>query len=231
MQSKVEINSRIFQIMESGQATLRISKSNGRQIPIDESKAIENISFAFSSEDALIISEIKNNNFDSFEVFYNKYYSSLYLYARKFITDEEIVKDILQDTFSYIWEKRVKIRINKSLTTYLYRSVHNNCINCIKKIKRKEKYISDFKLKNNSFLNTGFNNETGHSLLIGSELKNEINKTIETLAPQCKRIFLLSRVKGLKHKEIAALLSVSPKTVEVQIFRALKVLRKKLKNY
>ena len=64
---------------------------------------------------------------------------------------------------------------------------------------------------------------------MSKSLEQEIEATLEGLPEQCRQIFILSRMKGMKHKEIADLLNISHKTVETQIYRALKVFKRRFK--
>ncbi len=230
MQTKVETDNHSLSLHDSLSIAGGYRKQGGGKNDRSKKGVVVSLN-SDSSFDIEILGRIKKDDINAFESLYKKYYKRLFSYARKFIEDSEIVKDILQDTFSYVWENRSSIKISKSLSTYLFRTVHNRCINQIRNVHVRERYISDFKLKNVSLTNGYLDSENGHTQLINTELNNELTKAIDSLAPQCKRIFKLSRENGLKHKEIAQELSISPKTVEVQIFRALKALRLKLKNY
>ncbi|MCT4643675.1 MAG: sigma-70 family RNA polymerase sigma factor, partial [Carboxylicivirga sp.] len=76
----------------------------------------------------------------------------------------------------------------------------------------------------------GFNTENTDSLL-NQELEQLVNSTLENLPLKCRQIFIMSRFEGKKYKEIADELSISVKTVETQIGRALSVFRKALSAY
>jgi RNA polymerase sigma-70 factor (ECF subfamily) len=71
----------------------------------------------------------------------------------------------------------------------------------------------------------------GLSYLLQKNLSQDIDEIIAGLPEQCRNIFKLSRYKGLRTKEIAEIYAISPRTVETQIYRALKVLRKKLQHH
>lgn len=70
-----------------------------------------------------------------------------------------------------------------------------------------------------------------HSTLSVLEIEQIMENTIEELPDQCKSIFKLSRINGLKNQEIADKLDISVRTVETQIYRALKILKSRLKDY
>ncbi|WP_299580536.1 RNA polymerase sigma-70 factor [uncultured Sunxiuqinia sp.] len=161
----------------------------------------------------------------AFRKLFEKYYKELYVFARQYVHSSETCKDILQDVFSYLWEKREQLEINQSVKAYLYRAVHHQCLNYLKKTNTTHRHLTSFHLQQQqSFLYQ----QNAHDQLQEKELQETIHQAMASLPEQCRKIFLLSREQGLKHKEIARQLSISPKTVEVQIYRALKYLKQQL---
>jgi RNA polymerase sigma-70 factor (ECF subfamily) len=175
---------------------------------------------AFDS-DTYLLKQIDNNDVGAFEVFYKKYYRPIYNYAKYFLKKESDCQDVVQDVFAYVWESRHKLYIEKTIKAYLLRACHNTCINHLKKQSTKQKHVSAFISSSNMF-------EDGYHAIFENELRRTIDDVVEELPQQCRKIFKLSRLKGLKYKEIATLLEISPKTVETQIYRALKVFKKRL---
>lgn len=167
-----------------------------------------------------------NDDVEAFHFIFNKNYKQLVRYAMKFVIDLEAAEDIIQQTFLYVWEKRKTLNIGQSLKSYLFRSVHNACINHLKRDKNKKEHIKSFLLEfNNDF------NETGLSYVLDHELQNEIENAINELPESCQYIFRLSRFDGLKNREIANQMSISIRTVETQIYRALKFMKARLNVY
>lgn len=178
-----------------------------------------------------VIAKLKNGHRETYETLFQEHYKNLVLYAKRFVLETEVARDIVQDVFIYIWEKRQKVQIEKSVSSYLFRAVRNACINHLKKESTKENYISQFLLSvNNGQLNAE-KAEDVHEIVVHKDLLKRIELIIESLPEQCKNMFRMSRFRGLKNKEIAEIYSVSPRTVETQIYRALKVLKEDLKAY
>jgi RNA polymerase sigma-70 factor (ECF subfamily) len=178
-----------------------------------------------------VIANLRSGHRGTYEVLFQEHYKNLVLYAKKFVLETEIARDIVQDVFIYIWEKRHKIHIEKSVSSYLFRAVRNACINHLKKESTKENYIRQFLLSvNNGELTAGKAADV-HEIVVHKDLLKRIELIIESLPEQCKSMFRMSRFRGLKNKEIAEIYSVSPRTVETQIYRALKVLKEDLKSY
>jgi RNA polymerase sigma-70 factor (ECF subfamily) len=166
----------------------------------------------------------------TFEQIFFEYNRGMTAYAMKFVDDMETARDLVQDVFFYIWEKREVINIDRSLKSYLFRAVHNACINFLKKEEHKNNYGRELML---TFFNDfpKNNSDNAYQLLVAKDIGREIDIIIEKLPEQCRNIFKLSRFKGLKNREIAEIYSISTRTVETQIYRALKALKAGLQHY
>ena len=167
------------------------------------------------------LQKIKEGDHTAFESLFKLLYPSLCTYSKKFTLQKEIAEEIVQQVFFKLWENREKIAIHTSLKAYLFKAVHNNSL----KYLHSKKFEEDYKKFNEEMLlyKTDF--------LPDFELSEKINKSIEELAPQCRKIFILSRFDNLRHEEIATKLNISVRTVEVQIRRANISLRKKLQEF
>ena len=141
------------------------------------------------------------------------------MYAVKYLKNEELAEEIVQDVFYKIWEKRSFINIKISLKSYLFTAVRNKClqhINHQKVINTCNKYMENSNEKNNN---------NPHESLIYKETLEIFYEALDTLPERCSEIFKLSRFEGLKYSEIASNLSVSIKTVEANISKALKIFK------
>ena len=172
--------------------------------------------------DILLMKQIKEkDDKNAFKALFESHYQTLYNYARYNISDEDACHDVVQDVFTYLWDKRHDIEIKQTMRSYLLSSTHNACINYLKKQNTKKKHISEF-------LYGTDRSEDGYDPIFENALIENLNNIIEKLPPQCKEVFYLSRIKGLKHKEIATKLNISTRTVETQIYRALRTIKKNL---
>jgi RNA polymerase sigma-70 factor (ECF subfamily) len=161
---------------------------------------------------------------ESFEELFRRYYAPLVVYASRYVTGTEIAREIVQDFFVRLYEKRNTLSIEVSIKSYLYRSVYNCCINFLN-----QKNIQDKHLKNIELERT--DEENLENEIYSVELQYKIYEVIEQLPPKCKRIFKMNRLEGIKNDEIASILKLSKRTVETQISKALKILRTKLADY
>jgi RNA polymerase sigma-70 factor (family 1) len=178
-------------------------------------------------------SEKKNNglstsvpisNLDNFEALFKQYYAPLVVYACKYLPEKDAAREIVQDFFVKLYEKRSTLTIDISLKSYLYRSVYNACMNYINQRSIQEKHIRNIDLERND-------EENLENEINSVELQNRIFNLIESLPPKCRKIFKMNRLEGMKNEEIAVSLNLSKRTVETQISKALKILRNKLSDY
>jgi RNA polymerase sigma-70 factor (ECF subfamily) len=181
--------------------------------------------------DKAIIFKLRRGDKKTYEQLFLDNYKNLVLYAKKFVMETETARDLVQDVFIYLWDKREKLNIDKSLSSYLFRAVHNACINYLKREATKENYIKQFLINLNEGAYKTSASEDAYELVVHKDLSERIEWIIETLPEQCRNIFRMSRFRGMKNKEIAEIYSISPRTVETQIYRALKVLKENLKPY
>ncbi|WP_229213723.1 RNA polymerase sigma-70 factor [Dyadobacter psychrotolerans] len=175
--------------------------------------------------DPEIVNAIRQGDEKAFEQTFRKYYERLCNYACSLLKDEEESEEVVQTVFLTIWEKRSDLEITLSLKSYLYRSVHNHCLNRFKHASVREahkEYAERFIPQSH---------ESVTEAIHANELEERIEKAVGNLPEQCQKAFRMSRFEELKHQEIADRLGISIKTVENQIGKALKILRTALADY
>lgn len=175
--------------------------------------------------------KIKKGDKKAFEVLYKSYYSCLCLYAYGLIADEEFVKEIVNDVFLKVWEKRDMIQIKFGIKPYLYKSVYNSCIDNRKLIRRLRFFRADdhisFKLEEI----VECDSEYIIDKIIYNELEKDVARGIDKLPGRCKEIFVLSRFELLSYIEISEKLNISVNTVKTQMSRAMERLRVELAKH
>ncbi len=176
------------------------------------------------SSESDIVRRIINKDKQAFELIFNENYALLCAYAARFVNEDEQAEEIVQEVFVKFWEKCESIDPDSSIKSYLYRSVHNTCLNYIKHQKVKDAYREY--VTNYHSVASDKNDLAAEQ----QELIQLIREEIEKLPPRCSEIFKLSRYEGLKYQEIAEHLQISVKTVEVQMGKALRILRDKFRQ-
>jgi RNA polymerase sigma-70 factor (family 1) len=172
-----------------------------------------------------IIASLKKGDETAFERVFKTHFNSLYNYAYTILRNESTAEEVVQQVFFKIWEKRESLPDETLLKAYLYRAVHNESLNAIKR----QKVRSGYQMYAVSSTEQAFDNASGKVHM--AELQQELHKAMNELPEQCRTIFQMSRFEEMKYKEIADELNISPKTVENQMGKALKILREKLAHF
>lgn len=175
--------------------------------------------------DSDILLAIRQGNERVYETVFRKHYQALCNYACGILKDMDDAEEVVQSIFLKLWEQRESIEINISLNAYLYRAVHNTCLNRLKHLKIQETYRQYI----GNYLEDTFDSAT--DIMDKNELENRISVALEKLPEQCRLIFKMSRFEELKYQEIADKLGLSIKTIENQIGKALKIMRIELVDY
>ena len=162
------------------------------------------------------IEQINKLDAAAFRLLYKNYYKALVCYA----------KDIVQELFSTIWEKKMLFRSLASFRAYLYNSVRNASLDYLKHKDVEGSYLQKM-LDSHS---TTFRMEEEEEGFFSEEVYRQLLQTIDALPDRCREVFLMY-MEGKKNEEIATALHVSLETVKTQKKRAMSFLRKKLGSY
>jgi RNA polymerase sigma-70 factor (ECF subfamily) len=163
---------------------------------------------------------------------FREYYISLCAYSRRYVGRKDVAEEIVSDTFLKIWENRVSLQINTSIKSYLFQAVCNNSLNYLRKLK-KEETLDEYFMETTSE-NIGFasiSEEIYEQSLAMESMNEKIEEAVCLLPVQQQKVFRLKRFEGKKNKEIAEILGISVKTVEMHLSKATLALRQKLKDY
>jgi RNA polymerase sigma-70 factor (ECF subfamily) len=134
-------------------------------------------------------------------------------------------EEMVQGAFIAVWERHDTLEVHTSIKSYLYRAVHNSCLNRVKHLKVRQKHEEDVKYQADATQSDASNE------MVERELDAIMANAIDALPTQCRQVFRLSRFENLTYAEIAQQLGISVKTVENHMVKALRVLREKLKDY
>lgn len=166
---------------------------------------------------------IDNNDKEEFTAFYSENFQKLILVSDKYVKDIFIAEEIVQDIFLKIWEDKDLLSTVNSIKSYLHRSVVNTSINYI----NRQKNIEQHHLKIAAHLSDDDVDLIDEQNELIALLYNEI----DLLPEKCQKVFKMSRIEGLKYRDIALELNISEKTVENHMGNALRILRLRvLKN-
>ncbi|GBU06920.1 DNA-directed RNA polymerase sigma-70 factor [Bacteroidales bacterium] len=165
------------------------------------------------------------NDQEAFRILFETYYAPMCNYAYRYVEDKQGREDLVQDVFFHLWDKRNEIKISISFLAYLLMSVRNRCLNHIKRkgIESKANLME--------YQNSLHCDSNAEEIYTASELQSLIGRAIAALPEKHRTAFLLHRNHKKTYQEIADLMSVSIKSVEAYMGKALKTLRSELREY
>lgn len=164
-----------------------------------------------------------NDDKDMFRKLFFDFYPALCVFAGRYITSIETCEDIVQDTFLYIWKNRKQIEVISSFRNLLITSVKNNCIDHLRKQAVRKNYSGEEIIPEIA--------NSPEEIYTIRELEEKLHTALAQLPENVRKAFQLSRFENMTYKQIAEEMSVSQKTVEAYISKALSVLRAELKDY
>ncbi len=176
------------------------------------------------NQEITVCENIRKGDKSAFEMVFRTYYRNLCAYANQIIYDLDNSEEVVQEMFFQLWQKKEFLFIETSLKSYLFRAVHNSCLNHIKHNKIKQAY-------SNSFIHQNETSGSQYLLDESEELQVMIGKAVEKLPPERKKVFMMIRYEERKYQEVADILGISVKTVENQMGKAMQFLREALKGY
>ncbi len=177
-----------------------------------------------------ILQKIISGDESSFEKVYRFFYPRLNYFSKQYLLDAEAAKNVVQDVFTELWDKRRSLRDDTNLQAWLFTVTKNKSLKVISQLKSKENYSNFIKARQLE-VNYKSLSDFDTSNFVFGELQSRIQASLEKLPPSCRKIFEMSRFEDKKNREIAEELNLSVKTVEAQISKALRSLKTDLKDY
>jgi RNA polymerase sigma-70 factor (ECF subfamily) len=169
-----------------------------------------------SQEDLYLIALIREGDSKALERLFRKYYNSLCRFSSFLVQRDDLAEEIVADVFFKLWEKRESLLIESNLRAYLFKATRHTTINYIKQERNLMDDLSE-ELPEESY--------NPADELIFKELEHGMHELIDNLPEKRKAIFQLNRFEGFTYGQIAEILSLSAKTVENQMGKAIKQLR------
>ena len=180
------------------------------------------VDFTYSDEHILTLIQ-ENNDESAFTTLYDRYFRILFNYAYSKVNDQFAAQEIVQELFVSIWQQRHRNTVN-SCRSYLFSSVKNLIISYYRKEYTRKFHYDRWEVQSECSVAL-----TDQDVLT-SDLQIRYEQGLHLLPPKCREVFILSR-KGHTNKEIAQELSISEKTVEQHITKALRVLKEYLREH
>ena len=158
----------------------------------------------------------------AFRYLYDKYAATLRYFSAKYVDDDAIIEDIVQDAFLNLWEKRNEFKTENTIKAYLYKIVRSFSVDTIRRKNIANRYaqkIVQEKEDQEFFLEN----------IVESEVFQMIQTVFNELTPSCREVYQLS-LHGKSHEEISQLLDISINTVKKHKNNANHYMRERLKH-
>lgn len=156
---------------------------------------------------------------------FDRLYEPLYRYAFTFLKSEDDAKDITQRAFCKLWDLKEMLKITLTVDAYMYRMVHNDCLNLLQQRQRQGEHNYEYMLSRG--LETP---ESSHSAEY-ADLQKAMERALDKLPPKCREVFVLNRFHMLSNASIAERMDISVNTVENHMSKALRIMRLELKDF
>lgn len=170
--------------------------------------------------------QIATGNQQAFTSLFRLFYSKLYSFSLQYVHVKEVAEEITNDVFIKLWNQGKEILQINNLSSYLFVAVKNHSLNYLKQYSHYHIAVED-----TDGITTLINRNDPEQELEWKEIYFQLNQAIDNLPDQCRSVFKLIKEDDLRYKEVAEILSISPRTVETQLFRAIKKLQPVVNAY
>ena len=175
-------------------------------------------------DDADLARRIKYGAKDAYQLLFEKYAPRIYHFSLSYLKNEADAEELVQDVFLKVWEKREILDTSQNIKAYIFKIAINTIYDFIRH-KNIERSFNDFAQIN---FDKTINNTW--DTIIFKEMQITLKELVAQMPEQRRRVFRLSKIKGLTNDEIAHKLNLSKRTVENQLYRAIIFLKEHLKN-
>ena len=151
---------------------------------------------------------------------YQRYWKVLLRFILQHQPNPDEAKDILQDVFLYIWEKRAHVEIRQKVSSFLYRTTLNQVL---KKVDRNRFIAAYLERLERTSEKSAIDTEEA---IFAKEIQQNLTSALDHMPRKMRLVFEASRFEGLSHEEISSRLGISRETVKSQIKNALRIVRK-----
>ena len=176
-------------------------------------------------DDQALVEALRAGQESALDTLFRTHYAYLCQSVYRVLPDRNMAEDLVQEVFYELWRKRENLHIQQSVRAYLRRAAVNKTLN----------YIRDQRLlvedEESMPLGVASTQPGAVQQMEVQELKEQMYAAIDALPERCRLVFVLSRFEHLSNKDIADQLTVSVKTVENQMTKALKILRSAMGDY
>lgn len=166
-----------------------------------------------------LLLRVSKGDEEAFRILYDLYRNKIFFITWKLTHIETLAEDVVQEVFIKLWLHKEELSGINYFNSYLNILTRNHIFNHLRKLANEEAYLRELNAKEAYATHDSFDT------LVNNELQNLLNRAVALLPPRQKKVFFLSRIEGLKHKEISAHLHISRSTVKSHMMEALRFIK------
>ena len=171
--------------------------------------------------DLQLYNEARGGSIHSFEIIFKRYYTPLCYYAHRFTGDPDFSEEVVQELFYALWKDRATLQIERSVKSYLYEAVRNRALHFLEHLRVRERYGRAVRME----MKEGATCSSPQADMEARDFEKMVSEILLKFPDRRRRIFCMHRFGGNRYSEIATKLSISVKTVESEMHKALKALK------
>jgi RNA polymerase sigma-70 factor len=165
------------------------------------------------------IKQINGKHFAAFRELFRMFYRYLVLYAMRYVRQQEVAEDVVQEVFVAVWESDKEYNSYHGFRAFLYDAVKNKCLNYLKH--------QEVERRHTAIMMQEQEEDDEDYRLMREEMYRELHRAVALLPDRCRAVFEL-HLQGKKNEEIASTLRLSVETVKTQKKKAMHFLRERL---
>lgn len=175
-----------------------------------------------TEDERQLISGVQSGDPRVFEAVFRAYASSLAGFALSYVHAPDAAEDVVQAVFVSLWMNRHTLRPAHGLRAYLFTAVRNRSLNLLRDEATQRRNADSLAGI------AGANAPAADAHFVAAELHQRVLTIVAGMPPRCREVFMLVRTRSLSYAEVATVLGIAPKTVEIHMSRALAILRARL---
>ncbi len=177
-------------------------------------------------KDSILVRKVQEGDRHAFKQLYDRYHEQLYFLARRYLKDQYLAEDAVQNIFIKLWNNRSQLK-QSSIKGYLFTTMKNHLIDTIRKQKSSTKLKEELKKisKNKRLINSTVEK------IIYDEYRKIVNRALDNLSPEKRKVFEMKNFEGLSNAEVADKKNVSVNTIKTQFYLSSKYVRDYLKKH
>ena len=165
-----------------------------------------------------ILQNLNKGKESALKEIYRLFFHALCAFGTRFVKNDAVVADIVQEVFIRFWQLRKNLKITDSVPGYLCKAVDHRCHNYLEHLKVKHRYEESQKWE--EVMEEVSEDEEELNIM-----RERLKMFVDSLPEKCREIFILACIEGLKYKQVAEKLDVSVNTVKTQLKSAYSKLR------